>query len=94
MPNTKSKKASSSLMDKDLLLSAFRLMTTAKTLAEKYEANKEITSKYVHATSRGHEAIQLALGMQLNPQDWVSPYYRDDSILLGIGIIFLKNPKN
>ncbi|MAO32434.1 MAG: tungsten formylmethanofuran dehydrogenase [Crocinitomicaceae bacterium] len=73
-------------MDKDLLLSAFRLMTTAKTLAEKYEANKEITSKYVHATSRGHEAIQLALGMQLNPQDWVSPYYRDDSILLGIGI--------
>ena len=86
MPNTKSKKTSSSLMDKDLLLSAFRLMTTAKTLAEKYEANKEITSKYVHATSRGHEAIQLALGMQLNPQDWVSPYYRDDSILLGIGI--------
>ena len=81
MPNTKSKKTSSSLMDKDLLLSAFRLMTTAKTLAEKYEANKEITSKYVHATSRGHEAIQLALGMQLNPQDWVSPYYRDDSIL-------------
>lgn len=86
MPNTKSKKTKSSLMDKDLLLSAFRLMTTAKTLAEKYEANKEITSKYVHATSRGHEAIQLALGMQLNPQDWVSPYYRDDSILLGIGI--------
>lgn len=86
MPNTKSKKTSSSLMDKDLLLSAFRLMTTAKILAEKYEANKEITSKYVHATSRGHEAIQLALGMQLNPQDWVSPYYRDDSILLGIGI--------
>jgi len=24
--------------------------------------------------------------MQLKPQDWVSPYYRDDSILLGIGI--------
>ena len=61
-------------------------MCTAKTLAEKYEANKEVTSKYVHATSRGHEAIQLACGMLLKPQDWVSPYYRDDSILLGIGI--------
>jgi 2-oxoisovalerate dehydrogenase E1 component len=24
--------------------------------------------------------------MQLKPQDWVSPYYRDDSILLGIGM--------
>jgi len=65
---------------------AFRLMCTAKTMAEKYEQNKEITSKYVHATSRGHEAIQLAVGMQLKPQDWVSPYYRDDSILLGIGM--------
>ena len=68
------------------LIKAFKLMATAKTLAEKYEANKEITAKYVHATSRGHEAIQLAVGMQLKPQDWVSPYYRDDSILLGIGM--------
>jgi len=71
---------------KETLLEGFKLMCTAKTLAEKYEANKEITSKYVHATSRGHEAIQLAVGMQLKPQDWVSPYYRDDSILLGIGM--------
>lgn len=72
--------------DKSQLIKAFEYMCTAKTLAEKYEANKEITSKYVHATSRGHEAIQIAVGMQLNPQDWVAPYYRDDSILLSIGI--------
>ncbi len=71
---------------KEVLFDAFKLMCTAKTLAEKYEANKEVTSKYVHATSRGHEAIQLACGMQLKPQDWVAPYYRDDSILLGIGM--------
>ena len=71
---------------KENLIEAFKLMCTAKTLAEKYEANKEITSKYVHATSRGHEAIQIAVGMQLKPQDWVSPYYRDDSILLSIGM--------
>ncbi len=61
-------------------------MCTAKSMAELYEANKEITAKYVHATSRGHEAIQLALGLQLLPQDFVSPYYRDDSILLAIGM--------
>lgn len=73
-------------VSKETLLSAFQLMCTAKTMAEKYEANKEVTSKYVHATSRGHEAIQLAVGMQLKPQDWLSPYYRDDSILLGIGM--------
>ncbi len=73
-------------VSKDNFLEAFKLMCTAKTLAEKYEANKEITAKYVHATSRGHEAIQIAVGMQLKPQDWVSPYYRDDSILLSIGM--------
>ncbi|MEQ9424670.1 MAG: thiamine pyrophosphate-dependent enzyme [Cyclobacteriaceae bacterium] len=72
-------------ISKDILLKAFRLMATAKTMSEKYEANAKFTSKYVHATSRGHEAIQLAVGMQLKPQDFVSPYYRDDSILLGIG---------
>ncbi len=74
------------LVNKELIAKGFRLMCTAKTLAEKYEANKEVTAKYVHATSRGHEAIQLAVGMQLLPQDWVAPYYRDDSILLGIGM--------
>ncbi len=78
------KKASK--VSKENFLEAFKLMCTAKTLAEKYEANKEITAKYVHATSRGHEAIQIAVGMQLKPQDWVSPYYRDDSILLSIGM--------
>lgn len=82
---TKSQEKSVSI-DRTIVQRGFELMCTAKTLAEKYEAHKEITSKYVHATSRGHEAIQLALGMQLKPQDWVAPYYRDDSILLGMGI--------
>ena len=40
MPDTKPKKTFPSLMNKELLLSAFRLMTTAKTLSEKYEENK------------------------------------------------------
>lgn len=71
---------------KDISWRAFELMCTAKTMAEKYEQHKEVTAKYVHATSRGHEAIQLAVGMQLKAQDWVSPYYRDDSLLLGIGM--------
>ena len=70
----------------DILKRAFSLMHTAKSLTDLYEANKEITAKYVHATSRGHEAVQIALGLQLLPQDFVSPYYRDDSILLSIGM--------
>ena len=74
------------VIDTDVLLRAWELMCTAKAMTEIYEENFKLTSKYVHATSRGHEAIQLALGMQLKPQDFVAPYYRDDSILLGIGM--------
>jgi 2-oxoisovalerate dehydrogenase E1 component len=70
----------------EILTNAWELICTAKAMAELYEANSSVTSKYVHATSRGHEAIQIALGLQLLPQDFVSPYYRDDSILLSIGM--------
>jgi 2-oxoisovalerate dehydrogenase E1 component len=87
MSATVSKKGKSNVKtDQKTILRAFELMCTAKTMAEKYEANAKVTSKYVHATSRGHEAIQIALGIQLKPQDWVAPYYRDDSILLSIGL--------
>jgi 2-oxoisovalerate dehydrogenase E1 component len=85
MPETKEKNIREKV-SKEVLLRAYELMFTAKTLSELYEENVKISSKYVHATSRGHEAIQLALGLQLKSQDFVYPYYRDDSILLGIGI--------
>ncbi|RYZ19661.1 MAG: tungsten formylmethanofuran dehydrogenase [Chitinophagaceae bacterium] len=71
-------------MDRDLLLYAYRQMYRVKQMAETYEANRPVT-KYVHSTSRGHEAIQLATAMQLLPCDWLSPYYRDESLLLGMG---------
>lgn len=72
------------MSDNDLLLRAYRLMYSAKVMAETYEANRSIC-RYVHSTSRGHEAIQLATAFQLKPYDWVSPYYRDESMLLGMG---------
>jgi len=81
-----SAKSSEKKVSKSTLIKAFTKMATAVAMAELYEENKEVTAKYVHATSRGHEAIQLALGMQLTEVDYVSPYYRDDSILLGIGM--------
>ena len=68
------------------VIRAFELMCTAKAMTEIFEKNAAVTSKYVHATSRGHEAVQIALGLQLKPQDYLSAYYRDDSILLSIGM--------
>ena len=73
-------------VDPSILLKGYELMCTARAMSDLYEEKSAITSKYVHATSRGHEAVQIALGLQLKPQDFVSPYYRDDSILLSIGM--------
>lgn len=71
---------------KETLLKAFRNLVTAKSITEIYEENFKVVSKYVHATSRGHEVIQTAVGMQLEPQDYMFPYYRDDAMLLAIGM--------
>src|SRR5436190_22144046 len=71
-------------MDREILLRAYRLMYSAKMMTEIYESNRQ-TCKYVHSTSMGHEAIQLASAFQLKPIDYVSPYYRDESLLLGLG---------
>jgi 2-oxoisovalerate dehydrogenase E1 component len=72
------------MIDNNVLLKAYRLMSQAKIMAETYEANRTVC-KYVHSTSRGHEAIQLATAFQLQGHDYVSPYYRDESLLLGLG---------
>jgi 2-oxoisovalerate dehydrogenase E1 component len=72
------------MTDINLLLKAYRHMSLVKKMAETYENNRAVC-KYVHSTSRGHEAIQLAAAFQLQTQDYASPYYRDESMLLGLG---------
>ena len=70
----------------ETLKRAFQNVCTAKAMTFLFEENFKVVSKYVHATSRGHEAIQTAVGMQLKPKDYAYPYYRDDSMLLAIGM--------
>ena len=59
-------------------------MLATKHMARIYDDNRPIC-KYVHSTSLGHQAIQLAAAFLLTPSDFVSPYYRDESLLLGLG---------
>jgi len=73
-------------LEKETLIKGFKNLCTAKALTFLYEENFKTVSKYVHATSRGHEVIQTAVGMQLKPIDYAFPYYRDDSMLLAIGM--------
>ena len=70
----------------DTLKKAYEIMSQAVAMTDLYEEKSDITYKYVHATSRGHEAIQIATGLQLRPQDWMAPYYRDDAFVMSIGM--------
>jgi 2-oxoisovalerate dehydrogenase E1 component len=86
MPNTITAPNSTTVrIESDVLLKAYELMSYVSEMAEIYDKNRELC-KYVHSTSRGHEAIQLAAAFLLKPFDYVYPYYRDESILLGIGM--------
>ena len=58
------------MVEKDVLLRAWDLMQTARAMAKIYEENRPIT-KYVHSTSKGHEAIQIATGFHLKQMDFV-----------------------
>jgi 2-oxoisovalerate dehydrogenase E1 component len=72
------------MINAEILIRALNLMATARAMAATYERERSIC-KYVHSVSSGHEAIQLATAFQLQPHDYVSPYYRDESLLLGLG---------
>ena len=67
------------------MLAAYERMCWVSEMARTYDAHRDVC-KYVHSTSRGHEAIQLAVGLQLRPHDLAYPYYRDEAMLLGMGL--------
>ena len=73
-------------LDVELLRRAYGLMLTAAAMADLYEAEKATASRYVHAAARGHEAVQLAAAALLTAADYATPYYRDDALLLGLGL--------
>ncbi|MBM3399785.1 MAG: tungsten formylmethanofuran dehydrogenase [Bacteroidetes bacterium] len=73
------------MVSKDILLLAWKTMCTARAMARIFDDNRPIT-KYVHSTSKGHEAIQLATAWHLKSIDFAYPYYRDESLLLGMGM--------
>ncbi len=70
----------------ELMRRAYRLMHTAAEMATLYEEEKTVAARYVHATARGHEAVQLAAAFLLTETDYAAPYYRDDALLLGLGL--------
>jgi 2-oxoisovalerate dehydrogenase E1 component len=83
---TRAKRKERLSVDREILLRAWKWMCMTTCMSELYETNRDLCSRYVHSTSRGHEAIQLAAGLQLQPHDYASLYYRDEALLLSLGL--------
>lgn len=77
---------SRSVIEGEVLMNAWRTMNTARAMAELYDQQRERSNRYVHSTSKGHEAIQIAAGLLIREYDYAAPYYRDDAFMLAIGM--------
>ncbi len=92
--NVKSKSNNSSSLKigkkdfgKEELLNVLKLMLTARNVDAKALNLLKQGKTFFHIASSGHEAVQVAIGLSLNPnEDWLFPYYRDLGTVLASGV--------
>ena len=66
---------------------ALKLMLLSREIDKKAMNLLKQGKTFFHIAAAGHEAIQTAIGMNLNPQkDWLFPYYRDLTLVLTAGV--------
>jgi 2-oxoisovalerate dehydrogenase E1 component len=74
-------------LNKDQLLEAYRLMLTSRFLDEKMLRMLRQGKSFFHIGCMGHEAAQAAAALALEPgRDWLYPYYRDQTFVMGMGV--------
>ncbi len=72
---------------KEDLLKVLKLMLTARNVDSKALNLLRQGKTFFHIASSGHEAVQVAIGLLLNPkEDWLFPYYRDLGTVLTSGV--------
>ncbi|HSL89335.1 MAG TPA: thiamine pyrophosphate-dependent enzyme [Ignavibacteriaceae bacterium] len=85
--NIKSLRAGKKEFSKSELLKVLRTMLIARTLDNKAMNLLRQGKTFFHIAASGHEAVQLAIGLQLDPKkDWFFPYYRDLATVLTAGV--------
>lgn len=73
--------------DKEKSLYVLKMMLTARTLDNKAMNLLRQGKTFFHIAGSGHEAVQLAIGLSLDPKkDWLFPYYRDLATVLAAGV--------
>ena len=85
--NVKTGSAKSTQISKEEALKALRLMQLGRAIDNKAMNLLRQGRTFFHIAGSGHEAIQVAAGLALNPnKDWFFPYYRDLALSLSLGV--------
>ncbi len=72
--------------DKKKLINVFKMMVRSRIIDNKAMRLLKQGKTFFHIAAEGHEAVQMAIGMQLDvKKDWLFPYYRDLGTVLMAG---------
>jgi len=85
--NTDNKEINRVQLNNELLVKALNIMYTARSIDSKAMNFLRQGKTFFQISGSGHEAIQTAVGLSLDPnKDWLFPYYRDLAVVLCAGI--------
>src|SRR5678816_4844302 len=71
----------------DLLVDLYKKMLQVYYLEERIKTFVRAGKVSFHASTRGHEKVQIAMSYLLKPgKDWFFPYYREKALMLGLGM--------
>jgi 2-oxoisovalerate dehydrogenase E1 component len=74
-------------VSRDEAVDDFRLACMSRALDDREIALQKQTRVFFQISGAGHEALLLGLARELRPgYDWFFPYYRDQALMLGLGI--------
>jgi len=71
----------------DLLVDLYRKMLHLYYVEDRIRTFVRAGKVSFHASSRGHEKVQIAMSYLLEPgKDWFFPYYREKALMIGLGM--------